>query len=170
MAPPGPAWDSHAGSAITHPTPMMDPKESVKNCAGVMVFWRAASMIPLGAKERPRQARGAAAALERDLAAFVFEHGRPGVEKQPPRDRVAADHHAARRREGEHVAREGSVLLVGHVGELIAAVQEPLSHEYRQRSRIRHGKILVDQADEGHQVEAGARSAPVRQGYHDDFG
>src|SRR5262245_40738638 len=119
IAPSGPAWDSHSPRPTTKPTPTIAPNPSVKSWFAPMTrrSWPAggdASRIA-GPQDRARQAGRTAGALLRDLASFVLDHGGPGFLQTPAGDGVAGDHQAPPRREGEDVARERPVLVVGHL-------------------------------------------------------
>src|SRR5262245_66388126 len=97
----------------------MAPKPSVKSWCGPMTrcSWVAGADESLirGPEERAREAGRSAAALQGDLAAFVLDHGGPGVEEPAAGLGVAGEHHAAARGQRKHVAGQGPVLVIGHL-------------------------------------------------------
>src|SRR6185436_4278840 len=113
------------------------------------------------AHERTRQAGGTAGALHADLGAAVFHDGRPGTFERSSGARVARQHHALPRREGQHVGPHRLELLVRSVDEADAASRELFVEGHREEARVYDGQVAIDRADERHQVHHVAGPLPV---------
>src|SRR5687767_12006993 len=113
-------------------------------------------------RERPRKASRSSAALEADVGPVVRPHARPSGFEPRLRLRVACDHDAIARSHGQDVGAHRVELRVRHLNELHAARGELFDEGDGHQRQIDDREIVIDGADNRHQVEDVARAAPVR--------
>jgi len=83
--------------------------------------------------------------------------------------RIARQHQAGAGRQGEHVAAHRLELLVGHLDKFDPACQQRLAEGNGQQGRIDEREIVVDGAQDRHEVKDVGGAAPMRQRHHDQL-
>src|SRR6266581_1629090 len=114
-----------------------------------------------GAQDRPGQARRATLGLQRDLVPAVRAHATPGILEQSLRDRIAFEHDAVPRRDGEDVRRHRGEFRLGHLDHVEPAVFQGPPERDGEEARVHHRQVVVEETDERHEVEARLRTSVI---------
>src|SRR6266540_3923772 len=141
--------------AIARPIPREDPvtiatESRISKC-----------LTSSGAQDRPGQACCAAFGLQRDLPPAVHAHATPGVLEQSLRYRIALEHDAVPRRDREDVCRHRGEFLLGDLDQVKPGVFEGPPERDGEETWVHHGQVVVEEADEGHEVEARLRTSVI---------
>src|SRR4051812_4731848 len=104
-------------------------------------------------KERASQTGRSTAAFAADVLAVVFHDFDARRFEPAPGHRISREHQRAPVAKCQHVRAHGLELLVGYLDEGHAAVEEKLAEWDRQQWRVDHRNIVIDRADDRHQVE-----------------
>jgi large conductance mechanosensitive channel len=117
--------------------------------------------VASAAEERAREARRATVALARDLVTLVDGDLDACALESAPRLVVPLERESHPGRECEHVRAHRLELLVGNLDELDAAAHEQLDESDRHERRVGNREIVVEQREQGHEVQYLGASAQV---------
>src|SRR5215472_16048875 len=111
------------------------------------------------AQNRPRQACRPALRLERNLVSTVRNDLASSVLQPLPRNRIALQHQAFARGQRQHIWPHRRKLILGHIDQPEVALLQLLPEWYGQQWGIDHSQPLVNDTDQGEQVQASLRPA-----------
>src|SRR2546422_4528574 len=147
--------------AIVVKKPFVDPKKSIPKS------WRAnglgAGSTSLRSEDRSRQAGRSAFGLERNFFPSIGPDATPGGLEALLSDRVPFEDDAIAGRNREHVRRHPVEFLVRDFDEFESAIVEGFPERDREEAWVHHCEVVIDDADERHQMEARLRALEVRQ-------
>jgi len=123
--------------------------------------WFVVSSVSSSAQQGAREARGAAAAVDADLAAGERADVESGGTQFVVRFAILFDGDQTFSAEGQNVAGQRVALGIVDLDEFESARLEQFDSLYRKPWEIDHGGAFVQQADQGHQVEASRRPRSV---------
>lgn len=109
----------------------------------------------LGPEQRAGEAGGAAASVDADLAAGEGSHIETGLAEAGVGSMVLSNCHQALPAQREYVASEGVALGIVDLDEAESARLEEFDGFHSQPGEIDQRGLLVEQADQRHQVQAG---------------
>src|SRR5437016_5808011 len=145
---------------------------SITDSFGVFDSHFSASLDSPGAQDRASQARCAALGLQGDLISLVRTDSTAGVLESFLRDGISLEHDAVPRAYRQDIRGHPVELPVRNLDEIEPKFFQSHVKGGRQKPRMDGSQILVDEADQRHQMEASLRSLVVRErdGFHLDPG
>ncbi len=109
------------------------------------------------------QAGRAAFGFQGNLVSAVRTNPTTRFFKSSGREWISFEQDAVARRDCEHVRGHPLEFLVGNLDEFVPVFLEELPERDWKKSRVDHGEVVVQNADERHQVQAVVRAPIVRE-------
>src|SRR5207244_13583026 len=111
----------------------------------------------------PSEARRAAFGLERNFVSTISSDATTRLLQTRLRDRTPLEHDAISRRDREHVRGHRLDFRVGDLDEIEPVFPEELPKRNPHQTRIDDPEVLIQEADERHQVHARLRTLDARE-------